>query len=715
MPPPQLVRRDALHVALDVGAEGRTALVLLSAPAGYGKSTLVAAWVADSNRATAWLQLDESDNDPARYWADLVTAVGQARRAQLTGVGAAASGSNGDGRVVVPALVNALAADTAPLVIVLDDYHLIDNVAVHRDMERFIELCLQQVTVVLITRTDPPFRLGRLRVRNQLAEIRGGDLRFVAKDAPVLIGAAAAALEPEQVEQLCARTEGWAAGLVLAGLSLKNASDPAHFIERFHGDDQLVVEYLHEELLTGLDPIARQRLLETSVLDELSGSLVDALTGAADGAAWLRRTAADNQLLICLDQTNTWFRYHHLLRDLLRLEAEQVIADRLPQLNAQVADWFEKAGDVGGALRHRLAAGQMDAAARLLGLEGPRLLARGQSETLLVLLNQLGSTARTTPWCLLMYAWCEFFGGRYARSDTWLDLLAAASPGGQDQPAAVAVRMNNSLARGDLATALDAARRTAAAGALAEQAATLVAVAGVVFACAGEREQARQALQLAARKAVDDDLPSVHLMALTYQALVEFLDGPTSITHAAADAAVAAAEATGLAEFHGVAAAYAIRGRTRDDEPGARADVAHALVVGRRASTPLALGFVLTACADTLLALGDSAGQNLLLEARAVLGTLTEAGTIMAYLSLTEARHGAAVPAPRAPALVEQLTDREAAVLRYLPSKNTQRDIARELYVSLNTVKTHCKAIYRKLDASNRQDAVQAARELRLL
>ncbi|CAN5900825.1 LuxR C-terminal-related transcriptional regulator [soil metagenome] len=710
-----LVRRSRLADTLDSGIGNHIRLVLVSAPAGSGKSSLVASWSASRTEALAWLQVEEIDSDPARFWSYLVEAIGQSHPTVANVVKPLVVGTNGDDLVVVPALVNALAGVGEALVIV-DDYHLIANSSVQRGMERLIDLCPPEVTIVLLTRVDPPFRLGRLRVRNQIAEIRGADLRFDVEEASGLLGSAGRLLDRAQLDQLCDRTEGWAAALVLAGIALEETTDPGGFIDAFGGDDQLVIEYLRDEFLTAVDADDRQRLLETSILEQLSGDLVDAVTGAADGAKWLRNTASVNQLLIGLDRTGTWFRYHHLLRDLLRLEAQQAFPARLPELHARAAAWFESQGDHGQAVVHRLAGGDVDEAAHLLRVLGPRLLADGQIDTLRGLLEQLGDVATTLTWCALLYGWCDFIGGRYSRSERWLDTMLEVAPEGFDETQATSLRMNISLARGDVASALDAARHVTETDQLALRTCDLATAVGAAYAWAGQADDARPALRLAVEKAGDERVRTAHVLALVYQAVVELDDGTTETAQAAASTALDAAQQFGLAAYHGVAPAYAIRARTGRDPTRAHADASHALTSAGRASTDLALGFVLTACGDTLIDLDDPAGIARLAEARSVIGRCPDPGVAGRYLARAESRHGiAGVSGGQGAVLIDQLTERELAVLRYLPTKLTQREIAAELYVSLNTVKTHCRAVYRKLGVGDRKAAVQAARDLHLL
>lgn len=714
VPPRQLVRRSRLDAALDQALDANVRLVLVSAPAGSGKSTLLASWLASRSETVAWLQVEESDSDPARFWSYLVQAIGRTQPDLAADLVPMVAGSNGDVDTVVPTLVNRLAELPGPLLLVVDDYHLVDDERVHRGVERLVDLCPPQVTVVLGTRMDPPFRIGRLRVRGQVAEVRADDLRFAPEEAAGLLGDTGHALGPDLLAQLCGRTEGWAAGLVLAGLSLRSSSDPETFVAAFRGDDHLVVEYLRDELLADLDPDDHRRLLQTSILDELSGELVDAVTATSGGTEWLRRIARTNQLVIALDRTGTWFRYHHLLRDLLHLEAQAISAAQLPELHRRAAVWFEAADDHGRALAHRLAAGDVQDAARLLNVHGPRLMRAGQIDTLRGVLVRLDDIAETHAGCAFFWGWCEFLAGRYAEAERWLDILVGLLPTGSRVP--TSLRINLSLAVGNVAAALEEARAVLAAGPLDDGLPDLATAVGAAHAWAGMPDPAREALDLAVARSDASQSRSAQVLSLVHRCVVELEHSSRAVANRAAQTAIDTAERYGLTGYHGVAPAFAVRGRTGDDAAVAGDDVAYALVAARRSSTPLALGFVLTLCGDTLLDRGDAGGVALLEEARAVLARCPDPGVAGRILARAESRHGRSITArPPAAALVEQLTDRELAVLRYLPSGLSQRDIATELYVSINTVRTHCRAIYRKLGVGGRHAAVQTARDHQLI
>ncbi|MGI8563394.1 MAG: response regulator transcription factor, partial [Candidatus Dormibacter sp.] len=298
-----------------------------------------------------------------------------------------------------------------------------------------------------------------------------------------------------------------------------------------------------------------------------------------------------------------------------------------------------------------------------------------------------------------------------------LDTMRDLAEEGFDHTAATSLRINLALARGDVAPALAAARDVIATDQLPSHNCDLATATGAAYAWAGQADDARRILRYSAERAVAEQFPAAHVLALVHLAIVELDDGASARAQTAACTAADTARDVGLGAYHGVATAYAVRARTTADPARAHADALLAVSLAKRASTDLALGYVLAVCGDTLTDLGDPAGLPLITEARSVLGQCPDPGIAGRYLSRTESRHGVAERS-RTPvaALVEHLTERELAVLRYLPaSEMSQRDIASELYLSLNAVKTHCKAIYHKLGVVDRKAAVQAARDVHLL
>ncbi len=713
--PTRLVDRTRLDLTLDDAVARRVPLVLASAPAGSGKSTMLASWAARRPEQVAWLQVEDIDSDPARFWSSLVAAIARHRPEFGVRLAPLVVGSAGDDRVIVPALVNELVDDSENLILMIDDYHLIDDATVHRGMERLIDLCPPPLTIVVSTRVDPPFRLGRMRVRSKVSEVRAHDLRFGEAEAMLLLGSVGDSLPSASIADLCARTEGWAAGLVLAGLSLERAPEPERFVDAFRGDDQLVASYLGDELLATMEPDDRRRMLETSVLDRFNGQLVDAVTASSGGAQWLIETAASNQLIVRLDNTGEWFRYHHLLRDLLALEAKRTFPEHLTELHARAADWFASLGDHGQAVAHRLAADDIAGAMDLMRFVGPDLLGQGQIRTLQRLLEQIGPAASDEAVCAMLWGWCEYLRGHYVAAQHWLDRASEVWLPAYDPLLATPLRINVALGRGDVATALEMARMVTASGDLSTRPAELATAAGAAYMWAGLAPEARETLGVAVAIATVECRLTAHTMSLVSMAINELADGNAAAAHEAAVTALSTAQSFGLAGYHGVAPAVAVFAATTADVEQSRADAAKAVELARRAATDLGRAFVLTAAGDTLLVLGDGDGAALLAEARVIVDRCVDPGVAGRFLARAESRHRLGIAPTEPTALVEQLTERELAVLRYLPTQMSLREIAAELFVSLNTVKTHSSAVYRKLGVSDRKSAVQAARSLNLL
>jgi LuxR family maltose regulon positive regulatory protein len=339
-PQPGFAPRGRLVEALGEGlARGR---VLVCAPAGFGKTALLADWARGGGRPVAWLGLDGGDSDPARFWRYAVAALDRARPGLAGRVGPLPSRSF---EGLVTALINELAADPGPdeMLLVLDDYHLVDSGPVHESVAFLLENLPPGLAVVVSGRADPPLPLARLRARGQLAELRAADLRFTPEEAAALLGEAAGpGLPGPAVAALVARTEGWAAGLQLAGLSLRGRADAAGFVAAFSGSHRFVLDYLADEVLDAQPGQVRAFLLETSVLERLTGELCDAVTGRAGGQAMLEQVERAGLFLVPLDEVRGWWRYHHLFADLLRarLQAEQ--PGRAPALHRAAAAWCEE-------------------------------------------------------------------------------------------------------------------------------------------------------------------------------------------------------------------------------------------------------------------------------------------------------------------------------------------------------------------------------------
>jgi len=423
-PRPGFVPRPRLTERLDE-ALGR-GVVLVCAPAGYGKTALLAGWAQHFQRPVAWLSLDAGDNDPARFWRHAVAALDQVcpglgeRIGPLLGPPAPPSFEG-----LVTALINELAArpGAGEMPLVLDDYHLVEAQSVHMSLGFLLEHLPPGLHPVLASRADPPLALARLRAGGQLTELRDAELRFTADEASdVLRETADAELPDAVVTALAARTEGWAAGLQLAALSLRGQADVAGFVAAFTGSHRYVLDYLAEEVLERQSEQVRAFLLETSVLDRLSGPLCDAVRGRADSQALLEQVERAGLFLVPLDEVRGWWRYHPLFADLLRARLEQQ-PGRAAQLHRNAAAWFSEHGPAGDAIGHAVAAGDMLWAARLIEQYfDERFYRHGEGSTVQRWLATLPSELTSSrPRLLLAQARLALLSGRTEEAESLLD------------------------------------------------------------------------------------------------------------------------------------------------------------------------------------------------------------------------------------------------------------------------------------------------------
>ena len=468
---PELVPRPRLAEWLD---EGLTrGLILVCAPAGYGKTVLLADWARNGKRPVAWLSLDAADNDPARFWRHVVAAldgvcpgIGE-RVAPLLGPPAPTSFQG-----LTTALINELASDEALLV--LDDYHLIGARQVHESLGFLLEHRPGGLCVGLASRSDPPLGLARRRARGQLTEVRAADLRFTPAEAAELLEHVASGLPEASVAALAARTEGWAAGLALAALSLRGQADAAAFVAAFTGSHRYVLDYLAEEVLERQDTQLRTFLRETSVLERLSGPLCNAVTGRQGSQALLEQAERAGLFLIPLDEVRGWWRYHHLFAGLLLARLQERQPGRVTQLHRNAAAWYAGHGLADDAIGHAAAAGEMLWAARIIEQHFDAVYnIRGEAATIHRWLSVLpDEVVRSRPRLLLAQAIMAATSGHLHVVEPLLDAVECAPPGWSDEPfeptagAAASFLINvpalTTLLRGYLAQFRDDAEATAA-------------------------------------------------------------------------------------------------------------------------------------------------------------------------------------------------------------------------------------------------------------
>jgi len=435
-PRPGFVPRPRLADRLNEGL-GR-GLVLVCAPAGSGKTALLADWALRGRRPVAWLSLDAGDNDPARFWRHAVAALDGLCLGIGERVGPLLGPPPPSFEPLVTALINELTArpEAGEVLLVLDDYHLVDSQLVHASVGFLLEHRPPGLRLVLASRADPPLALARLRARGQLTELRAAELRFTADEAAAMLREAAGADLPNAaVAALAARAEGWAAGLQLAGLSLRGQEDVAGFVAAFTGSHRYVLDYLAEEVLERQPGQVRAFLLETSVLERLSGALCDAVTGRTGSQALLEQVERAGLFLVPLDEVRGWWRYHHLFADLLqaRLQAEQ--PGRLPQLHRNAAAWCEEHGLADDAVRHAVAAGEMGWAARLVEHHFDEFYNLGEAATIQRWLSALpAEMVQSRPRLLLAQALMAAISGHVEAVEPLLDAAERAPVGAAEEP-----------------------------------------------------------------------------------------------------------------------------------------------------------------------------------------------------------------------------------------------------------------------------------------
>jgi LuxR family maltose regulon positive regulatory protein len=381
-PRPTLVPRDRLTARLD--ADERIALTLVSAAPGFGKTTILSTWLAGTtDRAVAWVSLDEGDSQPSMFWQYVVAALGTA----LPGVGAGVLPLLEAGQAATPALLTSVLNDLADaptrITLVLDDYHLADGPEVAEGMTYVLDHRPPNLHVVVGTRADPQLPLSRLRARGELLELRARDLRFTADEAATyLTDVHGLTLGPDDVAALEARTEGWAAALQLAALSMQGRDDVGGFVAGFAGTDRFVVDYLVDEVLSRQSDDVRDFLLRTSMLDRLCGDLCDAVLETSASATVLDSLDRANLFVVPLDDERRWYRYHHLFADVLRAHVRADGTADLPALHLRASHWYADAGEPVASVRHALAAGDVDFAADVVEAATPGLR-RGRQEAIL--------------------------------------------------------------------------------------------------------------------------------------------------------------------------------------------------------------------------------------------------------------------------------------------------------------------------------------------
>ncbi|HEV3483875.1 MAG TPA: hypothetical protein VG106_00600, partial [Vicinamibacterales bacterium] len=410
-----LVPRPRLFQALRHGAAQKLTLVV--APAGFGKTTLLASWLAESSggeNAVGWVSLDPSDNEPALFWAYVIRALQKVHPAVGTEALALLRSTRPPAiETVLTTLINEIDAIDADFTVVLDDYHVIDAAPVHSALTFLLDHLPRRMHLAVATRSDPPLPLPRLRARGELTELRAADLRFTLDEASAFLNEVMALdLSPNDTAKLERRTEGWIAGLRLAALSMKGRDDVREFVDAFSGDNRYIADYLVEEVLRSEPEHIRRFLLSTAILDRMNGALCDAVTGDTGSQALLEDLERRNLFVVALDDRREWYRYHHLFAAVLQKQATSEDPDAARSFHARASAWHDEHGSPADAVRHALAAQDLERAADLLERAWPEKDRSYESRTWLARVKTLpDAVVRRRPVLSMGYAWGLLNGG----------------------------------------------------------------------------------------------------------------------------------------------------------------------------------------------------------------------------------------------------------------------------------------------------------------
>ncbi|HST41427.1 MAG TPA: LuxR C-terminal-related transcriptional regulator [Conexibacter sp.] len=698
-----VARPRLVHALLD----DTQALAALVAPAGYGKSTLLAQWRDHDPRPFAWVGVTPALDDPRRL---LEAVAGALCELWPLPAEAAAPEAGPD------AVLRALGAQR-PVVLVLDDLHLLRSRAAGAVVARLALGMPPGSTLAVGSRREPALPLGRLRAQDDVVELRAGALALTRGEASQLLLHAGLRLSADQAARLVALADGWPAALHLAIRALREQPDAAAAAADFAGDDAIVADFVLDEALAGLDDEDRGFLRRTAVLDPLRDDACDAVLATGDAGATLRRLARAGVPLQPLDRAQTVFRLHRLVAQALRGELRATEARLAPELHGRASAWHEREGELEGAVEHALAARDTDRVAALLGAHAPALVGSGRAAIVDGWLGRVGEPAAVErPTLALTAALVRVAAGERDAAECWLD---HARHGALPVVGAGLSALRAALFRDGAETmAADASRAFALAGGAGPWAALACLLEGSAHALADRPDEARERLAAGARLAVLD-LPLVRSLCLAQLAFLALCDGDDEESAAVAGQARAAVDRGGDGVVTLAALTYAVHALVlarRGGLDAARADIVEAKA--RLAALPDAApwygALARVALARAELQLSDAA------EARRLLGEasrlLRRCGGAVGLKGWIDEGWGRADDYAAGPvACPSALTRAELRVLRLLPSHLTLPEIAARLHVSTNTIKTQAHAVYRKLDAGSRTEAVAHARAIGLV
>jgi ATP/maltotriose-dependent transcriptional regulator MalT len=710
----------------EAAATSRAPVVLVVAPPGFGKTILLAQWEEFDGRPFAWVSLDRRDNDPLVLWNYLVAAIRRIEPGFGSAVEPALRSAGGmmlD--AIIPRILNELESIDHEIVLVLDDYHWVTSQACHESIAFLAEWKPANTQLVVSSRSDPPLPFGRLRASGGLFELRATELGFTeAETAELFEEALGLELAPDSIATVQRRTEGWPAGLYLALLSVRRASDPEAALVDFSGSSRHVVEYLTEVVLESETDEHRSFLLETSILERMCASLCESVTGRGDSARLLAEIERANLFLVPLDERREWFRYHHLFAELLRDELRRRDTHTEPELHRRACEWFASAGYVDEAIEHAIRGGDLDMAATLIATRWPAYIIAGRLATLTGWLEAFPPDfVRADARLCIVEAWTLTFVGSAEESRQALAAAREAGYEGELPDGSGTVEESITLVRATFPWS-DVGAMLAAARAAYETESTrqsgwqpLAALnLGWALVLAGETDEAVPPLERAVALAPRDEQWMVAADARCLLAETSLAAGDLEQAERWIGEAFEWANTHGFADLPHVGYYLVILGALHARR-GELELADHALGLGleqiRGHPDPLLIAKALLERALVRRALGvRTEAREMLAEARARIEECPDPGVLSQRVDEV-ARKLTPAQARASPDSV--LTERELEVLRLLADGLTKREIAATLFLSYSTIHSHTKAIYRKLRGSSRDEVLERAREQGLI
>ncbi len=714
-----LVERPRLLSRL---ADTSVPVVVLNAPSGYGKSVLVGQWAEQDARPYPTLILGEEHNDPAMLIGSIVALLDPIEAVPAEVDDALANLEPNIEKVVLPRLGAALKARQLPFVLVLDDFERLGNQQALAAVAAIMASLPPGSQLVLATRTEPALPIGRLRAHRGVTELGAEDLLMTTAECRTLLSGLELELSAAQLDVLVQRTEGWPAALYLAGLALNKATDVDDAISRFAGDDRFVVDYIREEFLEPVSAHQLDFLRRASVLDRLSGDLCDVVLERDGSATQIFDLSRSNVLLTPLDRRDEWFRFHPLFREMLRAELRRTEPGVEAGLHRRASDWWLDHGDWDRAIRHAVDADDLGRAGELLWMGIPEFTTRGRNATVIGWLEQLGEQTVATDAALSLTAsYTHITQGAGGRTEYWAAVAAGLID--REEPSEKKTVLSAGLAL------IEGALARGGVGGIADHCAVAAEmlpadspwmsmcrlIEGVGLHLRGSRPEAHEKLIDGARRGAIS-APNVQVLCLSQLALLAIEEEDWTLAQMLASQARAQVDRSGIGDYPMMALSLAVsavvRSRTGRLEEAA-ADLRHgtALLEQLEDFAPWYEAETWVTLARAAARLDDApAATRMLGEGSRVLKLTPDAFVLGEWIAAT----AASIEAVSASA-IRDLTPAELRILQYLPTHLSFPQIAGQVFVSPNTVKTQVQGVYRKLGVSSRRDAVESARAAGLL